>query len=314
MIGMIVLYIKIFRVLHGQMSKLLVWLTEVKMSNGRRTSTSIVFDHLTGTAANDNGPGRGPASTGSNTSNFHQQTARCSIVGSINNINYIHHHRLVNAYNNNIRTMKTIPSSIEQNYQSEEISMSTKQKFRRAVHAIVWLGRARDSVGGHKGSFKEYRENSRARSNRKLFYTSNWSSAANDSNPFRRARNSTYRRAISTSDSLLQRQISVARRQQQQKMRLAKQRRVARTLGVLIFVFLVSWLPFTILWPVQRYFGTQHVPNSLLRKTLWLTYANTFINPFLYFFSNNDFRYALRRILKCFLRQNVHSQRNLQIR
>lgn len=325
MIGMIVLYIKIFRVLHGQMSKLLVWLTEVKLNNGRRTSQTIVFDPLTGTG-NETGAGRGPVSTASSTSNFHQQTARCSTIGSMNNINYIHHHHHARIANNypNIRTIKTIPTIDTNKFRlpqqhdllpaAAEPNRGSKNKFRRAAHAIVWLGRTRDSAGINKGSFKEYRENSQARTNKKVFYTSAWSSSANaNNNPFRRARNSTYRRAISTTDSLLQRQISVARRQQQQKMRLAKQRRVARTLGVLIFVFLVSWLPFTILWPVQRFFGIKYVSNSLLRKTLWLTYANTFINPFLYFFSNNDFRYALRRILKCCLRQNG-SITNIQIK
>ncbi|CAF1051129.1 unnamed protein product [Rotaria sp. Silwood1] len=327
MIGMIVLYIKIFRVLHGQMSKLLVWLTEVKLNNGRRTSQTIVFDPLTGTG-NETGGGRGPVSTASSTSNFHQQTARCSTIGSINNINYIHHHhpRITNNYTTirsikNLSTMETNKYRLPQQQQQHDILQmnsntpsSTKNKFRRAVHAIVWLGRTRDSAGINKGSFKEYRENSQARTHKKCFYTSTWSSSPGaNNNPFHRARNSTYRRAISTTDSLLQRQISVARRQQQQKMRLAKQRRVARTLGVLIFVFLVSWLPFTILWPVQRFFGIKYVSNSLLRKTLWLTYANTFINPFLYFFSNNDFRYALRRMLKCCFRQNGSSG-NIQIR
>ena len=328
MISMIVLYIKIFHVLHGQMSKLLVWLTEVKLNNGRRMSQTIVFDPLTGTG-NETGGGRGPVSTASSTSNFHQQTARCSTIGSINNVNYIHHHhhsRITNNYPN-IRAMKSLSTidtnkyRLPQQQQQENLptnsppSMTTKHKFRRAVHAIVWLGRTRESAGTNKGSFKEYRENSQARTNKKVFYTSAWSSStgANNNKPLRRARNSTYRRAISTTDSLLQRQISLARRQQQQKMRLAKQRRVARTLGVLIFVFLVSWLPFTILWPVQRFFGIKYVSNSLLRKTLWLTYANTFINPFLYFFSNNDFRYALRRILKCSFRQNGIST-NLQIK
>ncbi|CAF2005516.1 unnamed protein product [Rotaria magnacalcarata] len=329
MIGMIVLYIKIFRVLHGQMSKLLVWLTEVKLNNGRRTSQTIVFDPLTGTG-NETGGGRGPVSTASSTSNFHQQTARCTTIGSMNNINYIHHHhhpRMTTNYAT-MRTIKNVAAMETNKYRltqqqhqqqqellqtAHELPTSTKHKFRRAVHAIVWLGRARGSAGTNKGSFKEYRENSQARSNKKLFYTSAWSSAGTNNNPFRRARNSTYRRAMSTTDSLLHRQMSVARRQQQQKMRLAKQRRVARTLGVLIFVFLVSWLPFTILWPVQRSFGNKYVSNSLLRKTLWLTYANTFINPFLYFFSNNDFRYALRRILKCCFRQNGGSS-NIQIK
>ena len=206
MIGMIVLYIKIFRVLHGQMSKLLVWLTEIKTTNGRRTSQTIVFDPLT-TTGNENGAGRGAASTASSTSNFHQQTARCSIVGSINNINYLHHHRLMNTYSG-MRNMKNLPPQLDPSKyrltQTQDnppatpdalaspASTTTTHKFRRAVHAIVWLGRTRESVGTHKGSFKEYRENSQARTNKKLFYTSGWSTS-NNGNHIRCSRNSTYR-------------------------------------------------------------------------------------------------------------------------
>ena len=328
MIGMIVLYIKIFRVLHGQMSKLLVWLTEVKLNNGRRTSQTIVFDRLTGTG-NETGGGHGPVSTASSTSNFHQQTARCSAIGGINNINYIHRHhhhhhpRITNSYTT-IRTINSVPTVETKKFRltqqrqqilttNSDVPKNTNHKLRRAVHAIIWLGRTRQSAGICRGSFKEYHEHSQARWHKNRFYTSTWSVSTDTNNiPCRQARNSTYRRAMSTTDSLLRQQINVARQQQQQKMRLAKQRRVARTLGVLIFVLLVSWLPFTILWPVQRFFGIKYVSNNLLRKTLWLTYANTFINPFLYFFSNNDFRCALRRILKCCLRQ--HGSTNLQIK
>ena len=155
MISMIVLYIKIFRVLHGQMSKLLVWLTEVKLNNGRRTSQTIDFDLLTGTG-NETCGVRGPVSTASSTSNFHQQTARCSTIGSMNNINYIHHHhaRIANTYPN-VRTIKSV-STIDTNKfrlsQQQDLLVTneptttttaattvrnTKNKFRRAAHAIV---------------------------------------------------------------------------------------------------------------------------------------------------------------------------------
>jgi hypothetical protein len=319
MIGMIVLYIKIFRVLYGQMSKLLVWLTEVKSNDGRCGSQNFVFDSVT-TNGNDNGTVRAAASTASSTSTFHQQTGRCSTIGSLNNVTYIHHphSRLNHSYGHSRTTNNTCHSPLHRDLIVSSQPMptdETKQRFRRVVHAIVWLGRTRETSSNPKGSFKEYREHSLARSHKKLFYNSAWSSTnAHQHHALRRNRNATYQRAIATTDSLLQRQISVARREQQQKMRLAKQRRVARTLGVLIFVFLVSWLPFTILLPVQRFFGVKYVSNSLLRKTLWLTYANTFINPFLYFFSNNDFRYALRRILKCCLRQNAANHTNIQIK
>ncbi|CAF4327492.1 unnamed protein product, partial [Rotaria magnacalcarata] len=82
----------------------------------------------------------------------------------------------------NVAAMETNKYRLTQQQQQQqellqtahELPTSTKHKFRRAVHAIVWLGRARGSAGTNKGSFKEYRENSQARSNKKLFYTSAW--------------------------------------------------------------------------------------------------------------------------------------------
>ncbi|CAF0833821.1 unnamed protein product [Didymodactylos carnosus] len=296
MIGMIVLYVKIFRVLHGQMNRLSLWLTETD-SNNEYDQGSL---HALSTTRD---------STPSLTSAYHQRS-----IGSCNGNYFINSKNVTCASftnlrspNNNNTNRGTYRVTRQSSVPLQSLALTEPRettavvegphKFKRAVHAIVWLGRTRNSVFGNsnqlKGSFKEFRENSRMRSRKKLFYT------ADRLNPHHR--NSTYRRAMVT-DSLLQRQRSAERRQQQQKMRLIKQRRVARTLGVLIFVFLVSWLPFTIAWPIQR-FCYKCVSNNLLRKTWWLTYANTFINPFLYFFLNKDFRYALRRILRCCFKQ-----------
>ncbi|CAF1493963.1 unnamed protein product, partial [Didymodactylos carnosus] len=245
MIGMIVLYVKIFRVLHGQMSRLSVWLTEVDSNNGYDKGSLHALS-----------PTRD--STPSLTSTYHQRS-----IGSCNNINFVNSTNIICASFTNLRSpnnsntkrgkyrisrqdsapIQTLPLTNP----PPTLSVEKSHKFRRAVHAIVWLGRTRSSVLGNsnqlKGSFKEFRENSQMRTRKKLFYTSGWQ--------HQNHRNSTYRRAM-TSDSLLQRQRSAERRQQQ-KMRLIKQRRVARTLGVLIFVFLVLWLPFTIAWPIQRF-------------------------------------------------------------
>ena len=74
--------------------------------------------------------------------------------------------------------------------------------------------------------------------------------------------------------------------------------RTFRTLGVVILVFLLCWGPFCVLWPVAS-FCWDCIPQAVYEYCYWSAYLNSTINPFLYFFSNRDFRVALRRLFKC---------------
>ncbi|XP_041957737.1 5-hydroxytryptamine receptor 7 [Alosa sapidissima] len=81
-----------------------------------------------------------------------------------------------------------------------------------------------------------------------------------------------------------------------------REQKAATTLGVIVGVFSVCWLPFFILTTVRPFVcGVQCscVPIWLERTLLWLGYANSLMNPFIYAFFNRDLRSTYRDLLRC---------------
>ncbi|KAK7142424.1 hypothetical protein R3I94_011944 [Phoxinus phoxinus] len=92
--------------------------------------------------------------------------------------------------------------------------------------------------------------------------------------------------------SLDRRSISIFKREQ----------KAAATLGVVLGAFTVCWLPFFILSTARPFIcGTECscVPLWVERTLLWLGYANSLINPFIYAFFNRDLRTTYRSLLSC---------------
>uniref|UniRef100_A0AAY4AM49 G-protein coupled receptors family 1 profile domain-containing protein n=1 Tax=Denticeps clupeoides TaxID=299321 RepID=A0AAY4AM49_9TELE len=77
-----------------------------------------------------------------------------------------------------------------------------------------------------------------------------------------------------------------------------KERKAAKTLGVVMGAFLLCWLPFFIINAVQP-FLSYHINQWVMEFALWLGYANSSLNPFLYAFFNVSFRRAFTNILAC---------------
>ncbi|XP_072563360.1 5-hydroxytryptamine receptor 4 [Paramormyrops kingsleyae] len=83
-----------------------------------------------------------------------------------------------------------------------------------------------------------------------------------------------------------------------QRASLWRERKAAKTLGIIMGAFLLFWLPF---------FTTNIVDPFIEYRTaglvwdifLWLGYANSSLNPFLYGFFNRSFRRAFVMILSC---------------
>ncbi|XP_038074688.1 histamine H2 receptor-like [Patiria miniata] len=72
-----------------------------------------------------------------------------------------------------------------------------------------------------------------------------------------------------------------------------KDYRAAKILAVMAGVFLVCWIPFTILSLWQANANTDF-PFILTATSLWLTFLSSAINPWLYSLLNRTFRQALR--------------------
>ncbi|XP_062399035.1 5-hydroxytryptamine receptor 7 [Sardina pilchardus] len=84
-----------------------------------------------------------------------------------------------------------------------------------------------------------------------------------------------------------------------------REQKAATTLGVIVGVFGVCWLPFFTLTTVRPFVcgddggGCGCVPVWLERTLLWLGYANSLMNPFIYAFFNRDLRSTYRDLLRC---------------
>ncbi|XP_067409071.1 5-hydroxytryptamine receptor 7 isoform X3 [Emydura macquarii macquarii] len=81
-----------------------------------------------------------------------------------------------------------------------------------------------------------------------------------------------------------------------------REQKAATTLGIVVGAFTVCWLPFFILSTARPFIcGTacSCIPFWVERTFLWLGYANSLINPFIYAFFNRDLRTTYRNLLQC---------------
>ncbi|CAF0888790.1 unnamed protein product [Adineta steineri] len=97
------------------------------------------------------------------------------------------------------------------------------------------------------------------------------------------------------------------------KARLRRNQKASRMLGILLAVFLICWLPFTISYPTMMFFPqfTEFAPQfeSII---FWLGYVNSLLNPFLYVYSSRNFRKAIMETLCCCTRYKAREHLRYQ--
>ncbi|KAM8999651.1 trace amine-associated receptor 6-like [Sarcophilus harrisii] len=95
------------------------------------------------------------------------------------------------------------------------------------------------------------------------------------------------------------------------KARVAKrERKAAKTLGIAVIAFLISWLPYSLDSLIDAFLGFI-TPTYVYEICCWFTYYNSSVNPLIYAFSYPWFRKAIKLIITGKILQNDSSVMNL---
>ncbi|CAL8328472.1 unnamed protein product [Merluccius merluccius] len=87
-------------------------------------------------------------------------------------------------------------------------------------------------------------------------------------------------------------------KKQRHRSAMRRERKAAKTLGIIMGVFLVFWMPFFTVNMVDPF--VQHSTDAAVWDVfLWLGYMNSSLNPFLYGFFNRSFRRAFLMVMGC---------------
>lgn len=108
-------------------------------------------------------------------------------------------------------------------------------------------------------------------------------------------------RTLSESLSQLQldgKRISPFTRLHQQLRSLNREKKAAKTIGVIVGCFIVCWAPFFTVYLLGA-FCSDCTPPTLFGVFFWLGYCNSVANPIIYGLCSRDFRYAFVKILRC---------------
>lgn len=87
-------------------------------------------------------------------------------------------------------------------------------------------------------------------------------------------------------------------RKQRHRNNMRRERKAAKTLGIIMGVFLLFWMPFFTTNVVDPFIDYS-TEGGIWDLCLWLGYINSSLNPFLYGFFNRSFRKAFFLLMGC---------------
>lgn len=84
-----------------------------------------------------------------------------------------------------------------------------------------------------------------------------------------------------------------------QRLRMQRDNKASKTLGIIMGAFLFCWLPFFTWYVLTTMLDSLVTPPSIVSVLFWIGYFNSVLNPIIYAFYNRDFRRAFKALLFC---------------
>ncbi|XP_015180209.1 PREDICTED: octopamine receptor beta-1R-like [Polistes dominula] len=80
--------------------------------------------------------------------------------------------------------------------------------------------------------------------------------------------------------------------------KMKRERKAARTLGIIMSAFLACWLPFFLWYVITSLCDACECGDIVVAVVFWVGYFNSALNPLIYAYFNRDFRAAFRKTLE----------------
>uniref|UniRef100_A0A182QCR8 G-protein coupled receptors family 1 profile domain-containing protein n=1 Tax=Anopheles farauti TaxID=69004 RepID=A0A182QCR8_9DIPT len=82
-------------------------------------------------------------------------------------------------------------------------------------------------------------------------------------------------------------------------IKMKREHKAARTLGIIMGTFILCWLPFFLWYIITSLCDECPNPDIIVVLVFWIGYFNSTLNPLIYAYFNRDFREAFRNTLDC---------------